>query len=95
VADDVRIVPDEAAIRDLAGSQVLRAAVFDAAEELVPGARARAPHDTGAGAFSIHAEPVFDDGVWTARVGWDRDHYYMSFHQLGTTSLPARPFLEE
>jgi hypothetical protein len=36
-----------------------------------------------------------EDGEWTARVSWDREHYYMSFHQLGTKSLPARPFLEE
>jgi hypothetical protein len=95
MATDVRIVPDQAAIARLAESPAVRTAILDAGQSLVPGAQSRAPKDTGGGAFSIYAEPVLDEGEWTARVSWDREHYYMSFSQLGTRSLPARPFLEE
>jgi hypothetical protein len=91
---DVRVVPDRKAIKALAEIPAIRVAILDAANGLVPGARARAPKDTGAGAASIHAETVFNSGEWTARVSWDREHYYMGFHQLGTVSLPAQPFLE-
>ena len=66
----------------------------DVAEELVvPHAQAAAPHRTGAGAASIHAEQVFDDSEWMAHIGWDRDHFYMHFSELGTVNMPARPFL--
>lgn len=95
MATDVRVVVDERAVRDLVASAGMRAAILDAGKTLVPGAQSRAPKLTGAGAASIHAEAVLDDHEWTARMSWDRDHYYMSFHQRGTSSLPAQPFLEE
>jgi HK97 gp10 family phage protein len=57
-------------------------------------ARDAAPKSTGAGAASIHAELVQTyNGVYVARVGWDRDHFYMMFHELGTSRMSARPFL--
>jgi HK97 gp10 family phage protein len=93
MADDVRVVPDEKAIKAFAGSPEMRAAVLAAANRVVPEARARAPHLTGAGAASIHAEAVLDDGEWTAHISWTRDTYYLRFHELGTRSLPAQPFL--
>jgi HK97 gp10 family phage protein len=92
---DIRVVPDQRAIRALPETAAVGGAVLNAANSLVPGARARAPKDTGAGAFSIHAEQFLEPGEWTARVSWDREHDYMRFHELGTVSLPAQPFLEE
>lgn len=56
-------------------------------------AAGRAPKDTGAGAASIHAEAVLDDGQWAALVSWDQRRFYMYFHEVGSRSLPARPFL--
>jgi hypothetical protein len=93
MADDALIVPDEHAIKALTGEAWMRAATLARAEALVPGAQARAPKDTGAGAASIHAEPVLDDGEWTARVSWTRERFYLRFHELGTVTLPAHPFL--
>jgi hypothetical protein len=86
---DVWVVVDDAAVARLAGEVTIRQAVLDRADLLVPGSRARAPKDTGAGAASIRAEPILDAGEWTAHVGWDRAHYYMGFQQS------KRPFLEE
>jgi HK97 gp10 family phage protein len=49
--------------------------------------------ETGGGIKSIHAEVGFDsDGVF-ARVSWDRRHFYMQFHELGTSHENAKPFL--
>lgn len=56
-------------------------------------AASAAPRLTGAGAASIHAEAVLDGSEWTARVSWDREHFYMRFHELGAKQLTARPFL--
>jgi HK97 gp10 family phage protein len=92
---DVRVRFDEAALADLAQHPAVRAAVLDAANKRVPGIRGRAPKDTGEGAASIHAVSVLDHGEETARISWARENYYMGFHQLGTRSLPAHPFMEE
>lgn len=61
--------------------------IADAAAEEMAG---RAPRRTGAGAHSIRAQA--DPGLPGFRVSWDRDHFYMSFHELGTNHQPARPF---
>lgn len=50
----------------------------------------RAPRNTGAAARSIHAEPDLDGAGF--RVGWDREHFYLSFAELGTEHQPATPF---
>lgn len=93
MAGDVRVVLDERGFADITGSAEMRVAILDAAQALVPGARGRAPKETGAGAASIHAEPFLDDGEWTARMSWAREMYYLRFSELGTRTLPARPFL--
>ena len=49
-----------------------------------------APKLSGAGAASIHEEEQ-RDGTW--RVGWDREHDYMRFQELGTEHVRAQPFL--
>ena len=94
--DDVHVVLDESAIRDLSASDEMRDALMDIADPVVLTARALAPKRSGRGAESIRAEPVFDsaDREWTVRISWTRDHYYLYFHDHGTRQLPAREFLE-
>lgn len=49
--------------------------------------------ETGGGVKSIQAEVGYDaDGAF-ARVSWDRRHFYMGFHELGTSHENAKPFL--
>lgn len=67
--------------------------ILDDVKPVVRGARADAPKKTGAGAASIHSEPVLVNGMPGVAIGWDREHYYMRFHEQGTVRLPARPFL--
>lgn len=90
---DVRVVLNDAAIAALADNPEVRDLLLKAAEPAVRRAQATAPHRTGLGAASIHAEAVLDGPGWTVRVGWERDRYYMFFHERGTKHLDARPFL--
>jgi HK97 gp10 family phage protein len=90
---DVRVVVDNSEIRAYARDPSVGAALVDAAGPGVAQARGSAPHLTGAGAGSIHAEAALDGGEWTARVSWDADHDYMRFHEIGTRFMPAQPFL--
>lgn len=65
------------------------------AAEVRDEARRRAPKDSGAGAKSIRVERHYDRSTRkvTYRVAWDREHFYMAFHELGTEKISARPFL--
>lgn len=90
---DVTIVLHQMAIDDLAKDPGMRAGLLEAAVPVVHRAAAHAPKNTGRGAASIRAEAVLDGPEWTARISWDRDHYYMYFRERGTRQLPARPFL--
>lgn len=56
-------------------------------------ARARAPRLTGAGAASIQPWPGRDQRGPYADIGWDDLHFYMRFHEDGTSKHAARPFL--
>lgn len=90
---DVKVtVHDDAIDRLLAGDDV-RSMLLDASDPIVLQARARAPHDTGLGAASIHTEVILTGGEWEALTSWEQERYYMRFHELGTRQLPARPFL--
>lgn len=93
MARDVRVVVRSASVEELLRSPELRDAMLDAARPLVKGGAAAAPKLTGGGAASIRAEAVLDGPAWEVRVSWDRDHFYMYFHERGTKFLPARPFL--
>ena len=64
-----------------------------AGDRVAAAAAATAPHRTGAGAASIHAETVLAAGGWQVHVGWDQLHDYMRFHERGTRYMPAEPFL--
>ncbi len=90
---DVRIVLHQAEIDGLANDPQWRDVLLQAAQPVVAAAKAGAPKRTGEGAASIRAEEVLDGPEWTVRVSWDRDRFYMYFHERGTRHLPARPFL--
>lgn len=92
---DVRIVVDQRAVDALAGDPDITAVLLEAAKPVVDDARFRAPRRTGAGAESIQAQPFAEPGEQTVRITWDRNHFYMGFHDLGTNTLPARHFLED
>ena len=76
-------------IRQIPTRPDVMALLMGVAENVVERARQAAPKRTGEGAASIHAEEV--DGE--VRVGWDRDHFYLGFFELGTSKMSARPFL--
>ena len=59
-------------------------------EQVAGRAAMDAPKKTGEGARSIHPEKGKNGDV---NVGWDRDHFYMLFSEVGTSRQPARPFL--
>lgn len=62
-------------------------------DDIAADAAAAAPKRTGEGAASIHAETGTDtDGPYVL-VSWDKTHFYMAFHELGTSRQSATPFL--
>lgn len=90
---DVRVVVHHDAIQRLLTSDDARDMLRDASHPVVAEARARAPKDTGAGARRIHTEMVLDRDEWDALISWDREHFYLYWHEKGSRQLPARPFL--
>lgn len=85
-----RLRLNQRAIRAVAAQPVVQARVRQVADGVADAAERKAPRATGAGAGSICAERQPDG---TYRVSWDTDHFYLSFHEFGTATLPARPFL--
>ena len=87
----VRIEINEAALKDLQHDpRVLAAIETSIVPAVVAEMKRRAPKATGAGAESISYEPDPDQPGF--RVTWDKDHFYMAFHELGTEHQSARPF---
>lgn len=91
MAGQIRVTVDKAALADLAHDPGVLADVERIAEAAATQMRRRAPKDTGEGADSIHVEP--DEEEPGFRIGWDPDHFYLSFHEFGTEHQPARPFM--
>lgn len=81
------------AIERIMVSDDMRDELYTSVGPVVTDARSRAPHDTGLGAASIHAEMVLTSAEWEALVSWDQERYYMYFSEKGTRYMPARPFL--
>lgn len=82
---------NSSAVRALASDpDVLDAVDQQVATPLAERMAQNAPKDGGEGAASIHSEPDPDEPGF--RVGWDRDHFYLGFHELGTEHQSARPF---
>jgi HK97 gp10 family phage protein len=93
VAADVTVVVDEQAVLAFKRDPSMGPLLTTVSEPRAARARATAPKRTGAGAASIGNEAVLEADEWTARVGWDQAHFYLLFHEVGTGSMPARPFL--
>jgi hypothetical protein len=83
----------EDAIDHLLAGGDTRRMLLDASNPVVLQAKARAPHNTGAGAAGIHTEVVLDEGEWAALTSWEQQEFYMYWHEKGSRYLPARPFL--
>lgn len=62
-------------------------------EQIAADARLAAPRDTGGLAESIDHETGVDSEGAYVRVSWDEAHFYGLFHEVGTSKMPARPFL--
>lgn len=90
-----RVVLRQQEIDGLLRDQDIADLLLDVAAPAVAEARLRAPRRTGAGAASIRAESVLDGDMQTVRISWDRDHFYMSFQDVGTRYLPPLHFLED
>lgn len=78
-----------AEMRRLLESEGVMAGLERVGEQVAERAASAAPKRTGSGAASIHAERVGGE----VRVGWDRDHFYLLFSEVGTSRMSARPFL--
>lgn len=90
---DVTLVIDEAALQQFFHGDDVAEGLLAEADPVITAAQAAAPKRTGEGAESIHGEIDREGGELAIRVSWDRAHYYMVFHEVGTRYLPARPFL--
>jgi HK97 gp10 family phage protein len=84
---------DDAAIRALGASADVQNALESVAGQVANRARTAAPKATGEGAASISHEVATDSDGTHVRVSWDIDHFYMLFVEVGTSRMPARPFL--
>jgi len=84
---------DERELRKLAAGRDMRNYLQQVGDVVADRARSAAPKATGAGAESIRAEVRDDTDGPGADVSWDQDHFYLTFHELGTQHQPARPFL--
>jgi HK97 gp10 family phage protein len=89
----VRILYNRAAEAELKRSPGARAMLEHVGELIASDAAAGAPKRTGRGAESIRGDVVEAPDGLRVRVSWDRDHFYMSFAETGTSREPARPFL--
>lgn len=94
VARDVRVEIHQAELDRIKRDESMRRELLEQGNPLAEKSAMRAPKNTGAGADSIRAEAILDSDSWEVRVSWDREHYYMYFHQKGTRTLPARPFMQ-
>lgn len=104
---EIRLELDQAQIDALVDEDPeVEELLYEVADEIAETARQLAPKDDGDAAASIHAEvhrghnpdahaatytPETDEPM--AYVGWDQDHFYLLFHEIGTEDLPARPFM--
>jgi len=91
----VSVVLDHAGLRAITHEPWVKDRMLEFGDLVAGNAAGHAPRRTGAGAESIHAEPVEETVGWTARVSWSTDRYYMRFQDEGTVYLPAQHFLEQ
>jgi len=89
---EIRIILHSTAIDSIGRTEEMRSMLLDVSKLGIGRAKSAAPKRTGAGAASIHTDAVLAD-TWEANTSWDQLHYYMRFHEFGTSRMPARPFL--
>lgn len=86
---EIRLYEHEIALLDEDAADLTAQAAWGVAGD----ARAHAVRNTGRGAASIQSWPGHDTRGPYADVSWDQDHFYMSFHEFGTSRHDARPAL--
>jgi HK97 gp10 family phage protein len=90
-----RVDYHESAERELAMSGNMRDLMRHIGNGIARDARAHAPvgHPSHGGAASIHAVTDLSPRGWEVKVSWSPSHYYMSFSEVGSRYMHARPFL--
>jgi HK97 gp10 family phage protein len=88
-----RVDVNTSAVRSLADDADMKRMLQRIGDDIARDAAAAAPKRSGAMAASIHAEVDEDDGTAVVRVSFDADHFYGLFAEVGTSRIPARPFL--
>lgn len=90
-----RLELDHDAIQDLErDDDLVEEAILAVANVILAIALSKVPRLTGAGAASLHAVVERDpDGRLVAYVTWGPAAFYLLFVELGTSRMPARPFL--
>lgn len=91
--DDISIRFNQSAIDELGFNDEAVDMLEDVGDQVADIARGLAWKDTGEGAESIHGEVGEDSGSAFVDVSWDREHFYMTFQEVGTEDRPASPFL--
>jgi hypothetical protein len=86
----VTTIWDENQIRGLREDPGVVAYVRDVGEGFARAERFLAPKRTGAGAGSIQVRPSRSKGA--VDVGWDREHRYMGYQELGTKYIARKNF---
>lgn len=84
---------DDAAIRALGASADVKDALESVGRQVADRAATAAPKASGEGAASISHEVATDADGTHVRVSWSNERFYMLFVELGTSRMPARPFL--
>ena len=92
---DVDVIYFDSAEREYLASASMRDAMQSVGGPIAAVARSRAPigHPSHGGAASIRAVTDLGPNGWEVRISWDAAHYYLTFVELGTVYMPARPFL--
>jgi HK97 gp10 family phage protein len=93
MAANVRVVWDRAAITGLKTDPGVERFATEVAVSFAWTMRALAPHLTGEGAWSIQARDSSAKGA--RRVGWDKEHYYMGYQELGTKYVRGQRFVSK
>jgi HK97 gp10 family phage protein len=93
MARDFELVWSARALDELLEDRSVLDRLQELGDEVARVAAERAPKLTGAGAASIRAEVGVDSQGPHVDISWDKDHFYLIFHEVGTEHQPARPFL--
>lgn len=84
---------DKAVLKRLVDSADVERGMLRVGDRVAERAAQAAPKRSGEGAASIHAEVANDSDGRHVRVSWSAERFYMLFVEIGTSQMPARPFL--